>query len=194
MKDILINYMKRFTEIPDSELTSIAEDVDLQSFKKGTILLHQGGIPEKCYFVLKGCIRQYSVDEEGRENTFNFYTEEQFIAIFNHHSEDKTSRYSLGCLEDCVLVVGELSPDQGAYDANPAMEAMIRKMIEANVGEVNDSFARFVASKPEDRFKALLQNRPDLIDRVPQHQLASYLGITPESLSRIKKRFYEARG
>jgi len=189
LKDILINYMKRFTEIPDSELTSIAEDVDLQSFKKGTILLHQGDIPEKCYFVLKGCIRQYSVDEEGRENTFNFYTEEQFIAIFNHHSEDKTSRYSLGCLEDCVLVVGELSPDQGAYDANPAMEAMIRKMIEANVGEVNDSFARFVASKPEDRFKALLQNRPDLIDRVPQHQLASYLGITPESLSRIKKRF-----
>jgi CRP-like cAMP-binding protein len=189
LKDILINYMKRFTEIPDSELTSIAEDVDLQSFKKGTILLHQGDIPEKCYFVLKGCIRQYSVDEEGRENTFNFYTEEQFIAIFNHHSEDKTSRYSLGCLEDCVLVVGELSPDQGAYDANPAMEAMIRKMIEANVGEVNDSFARFVASKPEDRFKVLLQNRPDLIDRVPQHQLASYLGITPESLSRIKKRF-----
>lgn len=194
MKDVLINYMKRHTDIPDSELASIAEDVDVESFKKGTILLHQGDIPDKCYFVLKGCIRQYSVDEDGKENTFNFYTEEQFIAIFNHHSEDKASKYSLSCLEDTVLVVGELSPDQGAYDANPAMEAMIRKMIEANVGEVNDSFARFVASKPEDRFKALLQDRPELIDRVPQHQLASYLGITPESLSRIKKRFYEAKG
>ncbi len=194
MKDILINYMKRYTDIPDSDLINMAEDVNVESFTKGTILLHQGDIPDKCYFVLKGCIRQYSVDEDGKENTFNFYTEEQSIAIFNHHSEDKASRYSLGCLEDCVLVVGDLSPDQGAYDANPSMEAMIRKMIEANVGEVNDSFAKFVASKPEDRFKSLLQDRPELADRVPQHQLASYLGITPESLSRIKKRFYEARG
>ena len=65
---------------------------------------------------------------------------------------------------------------------------MTRKMIEENFANVQDEFATFIASTPEERFKTLLIKRPQLIDRVPQHQLASYLGITPESLSRIKKR------
>ena len=65
---------------------------------------------------------------------------------------------------------------------------MTRKMIEESFGNVQDEFATFIASTPEERFKTLLLKRPKLIDRVPQHQLASYLGITPESLSRIKKR------
>ena len=194
MKDILINYMKRFTDICEADLEKIAENVCVRSFDKGTILLHQGDIPDKCYFVLKGCIRQYSVDETGKESTYNFYTEEQSITIFNHHTIDKTSKYSLSCLEDCVLVVGDLSSEQDMYDTHPALETMTRKMIEANIGEINDNFANFIASKPEDRFKALLEKRPKLISRVPQHQLASYLGVTPESLSRIKKRFYKANG
>lgn len=61
-------------------------------------------------------------------------------------------------------------------------------MVEENLGEVQDELTSFIASAPEERYKALLRKRPHLVDRVPQHQLASYLGITPESLSRIKKR------
>jgi CRP-like cAMP-binding protein len=65
---------------------------------------------------------------------------------------------------------------------------MTRKMIEQNFGDIQDELTLFIASTPEKRYKALLRKRSNLIDRVPQHQLASYLGITPESLSRIKKR------
>lgn len=68
---------------------------------------------------------------------------------------------------------------------------MTRKIIEENFGQVQEEFAAFIASSPEDRFKELLMKRPYLIDRVPQHQLASYLGMTPESLSRIKKRVHK---
>ncbi|MNN63988.1 hypothetical protein D3C81_1794030 [compost metagenome] len=70
------------------------------------------------------------------------------------------------------------------------LETMIRKMVEENLGEVQDELTSFIASNPEERYKALLQKRPHLLTRVPQHQLASYLGITPESLSRIKKRVH----
>lgn len=188
MRDILIRYMKRFTELSEAELEIIASDVPIEEFKKGTILLHQGEVPEKCYFVLKGCVRQFAVDEAGKETTFNFFTEEQGVTIFNQHTQDKESKYFLSCLEDCVLIVGDLSIEQQIYDKHSELETMTRKMIEENIGEMQDDFAVFIASNPEERFKALLDKRPGLIHRIPQHQLASFLGITPESLSRIKRR------
>ncbi len=188
MRNILVDYMARFSDAPLEELRDIADKVLVKSYEQGTLLLRQGDVPDKCYFVLKGCIRQYTIDEEGRETTSQFYTEEQSVTIFTEHSNDKTSKYSLSCTEECVLVVGDLTTSDELTEIHPALEAMTRKMMEANIAGATDHFAAFVAKRPEDRYKDLLENRPNLIERVPQHQLASYLGITPESLSRIKKR------
>lgn len=188
MKKILFQYMTRFTTLSEEEQLAIAEEVLVEQYKKGTTLLKQGDVPSQCYFVLKGCVRQYSIDEEGREVTSNFYTEEQAVANFNLHKQDKSSAYSLTCLEDCILVVGEMDTEQIMYNKYTQLETMTRRMIEQNLGAVQEDLASFIASTPEERYKSLLQKRPHLVDRVPQHQLASYLGITPESLSRIKKR------
>ncbi|WP_277585110.1 Crp/Fnr family transcriptional regulator [Psychrobacillus antarcticus] len=188
MKSILYKYMSKFTSLTEEQQKTIANEIKIDEFKKGTILLRQGDVPTKCYFVLKGCIRQYSVNEEGKEVTSNFYTEEQAIAVFNNHKLDKSSEYTFTCLEDSVLVKGELDTEQDMYTKYTQLEIMTRKMIEENFGKVQEEFATFIASTPEERFKTLLLKRPQLIGRVPQHQLASYLGITPESLSRIKKR------
>lgn len=188
MKDVLIQYMKRFSDLSESELKKLTLNIPVSTFRKGTVLLHQGEVPDKCFFVLKGCVRQYAVDENGNENTYNFYTEEQSVTIFNHHATEKASRYSLSCLEDCTLVVGNLATEQEAYELHPVFEAMTRKMIEEDMGAMRDDFSSFISSTPEERYLALMKKRPELIDRVPQYQLASYLGIKPESLSRIKKR------
>ncbi|MGP4070103.1 Crp/Fnr family transcriptional regulator [Halobacillus sp. B29] len=188
MKDVLIQYMKRFSDLSESELKKLTENVPVASFKKGTILLQQGEIPDKCYFVLKGCVRQFAVDENGNENTYNFFTEEQSVTIFNQHTTDKGSPYALSCLEDCTLIVGDLSTEQENYDVHPVLEAMTRKMIEEDMGAMRDDFSAFISSTPEERYQALMKKRPGLVDRVPQYQMASYLGIKPESLSRIKKR------
>ncbi len=77
------------------------------------------------------------------------------------------------------------------YHKYSQLETMTRKMMEINLGEVQEEFAAFIQSSPEERYKTIVRKRPNLVDRVPQHQLASYLGITPESLSRIKKRMYK---
>lgn len=192
MKNILYKYMSKFTSLNEEEQQDIVEGILIEEFKKGTVLLRQGDVPTKCFFVLKGCVRQYSIDESGKEVTSNFYTEEQAASIFNRHKESKPSEYTLTCLEDSTLVVGELNEEQDMLHKHSQLETMIRKMVEENLGEVQDELTSFIASNPEERYKALLRKRPHLLTRVPQHQLASYLGMTPESLSRIKKRVHSS--
>jgi len=190
MKELLFKHMARLTSLSEEEQRRIADGIPIEGYPKGTVLLQQGEVPTRCYFVLKGCVRQYAVDEAGREITSNFYTEDQAVAVFNQHRQDKSSEYSFVCLEDSVLVVGELSVERDMYDKYDQLESLTRTMIEENFGLVQEQFAAFIASTPEERYKSILQNRPGLVDRVPQHQLASFLGITPESLSRIKKRVH----
>jgi len=188
MKKVLIEYMKKFVDLPEEELHEIAGSVPMQSFEKGTILQEQGEPVNRCYFVLKGIIRQFHFDEEGYEITSNFYMEAESVTIFSAKNGDGLSPFYLECLEDCDLIVGDLSTESSAYESNPTLREMTHMMVESDMGKLQEAYTNFISSSPEERYRALLEEKPLLIERVTQHQLASYLGITPESLSRIKKR------
>lgn len=189
MMDILLKYMSDFTSLSGDEQRAISESLRIDEYKKGKYLLRQGEFSAiKCYFVLKGCVRQFFIDESGKEVTTNFFTEEQAIPIINEKTQGELSKYSLVCIEDCILVVGDIDSENTMFNQYPQLEMMIRKMMEINLGEMQEQLGEFISSSPEERYKTVLRQCPQLIDRVPQHQLASYLGITPESLSRIKKR------
>lgn len=189
MKKILLKYMADLTSLSEDEQQAISESLRIDEYKKGKYLLHQGELSaNECYFVLMGCIRQYYIDESGKEVTTNFFTEEQAIPIINEQTKGDLSKYSLVCVEDCIVVVGEVDSEKTMFNKYPQLETMVRKMMEINFGEIQEQFGEFINSSPEERYESILRKRPQLVDRVPQHQLASYLGITPESLSRIKKR------
>lgn len=189
MNKMLLKYMSDFTLLSEDEQRAISESLRIDEYKKGKYLLRQGELSAiKCYFVLMGCVRQFFIDESGKEVTSDFFTEEQAIPIINEQTQGDSSKYSLACVEDCILVVGDVDSEKTMFNKYPQLETMIRKMMEINLGEIQELFGEFINSSPEERYESVLRKRPQLVDRVPQHQLASYLGITPESLSRIKKR------
>lgn len=189
MNKILLKYMSDFTLLSEDEQRAISESLRIDEYKKGKYLLRQGELSAiKCYFVLMGCVRQFFIDESGKEVTTDFFTEEQAIPIINEQTQGDSSKYSLACVEDCILVVGDVDSEKTMFNKYPQLETMIRKMMEINLGEIQEQFGEFINSSPKERYESALRKRPQLVDRVPQHQLASYLGIAPESLSRIKKR------
>lgn len=185
MKDILLGHLKKYTNIPDESLMEVIEQIPIQVFKQGTVLIEQGEIASECYFVLKGLIRQYFIDTDGIENTVNFFTENQVAAVYN---SKEAARYFLACLEDSVLLVGDLNNETQMCEKYPFLEELIKNMLEETMAVTQDEYADFLSSNPEERYLALLKKRPGLAGRVLQSQLASYLGIQPESLSRIKRR------
>lgn len=188
MKKYLRQFLEKNTTLSEQELLEVMAHILVNSYKKGTVLLKQGDISGKCYFVLKGCVRQYAVGDDGRETTYNFFTEGQSIVLFKSYKLKVPSDCFLGCLEDSVLIVGSPDSEESMYDQFPEVKNITRNIMELNFGQTQEDTAMLMGRTPEERYLRLMEKRPELIKRVPQHQLASYLGITPESLSRIKKR------
>jgi len=187
MRNILISFISKFDSLTNEEIEIIADNIKVQSVKKGTVLVKEGQICEVCYFVLKGCLRQYVI-VDGTEKTTQFYTEEQAAVLFSSYLNQLESDSYLSCVEDSVLIVGETGRETKMYKEFPKLEQITRMMMEQNLGKSQDEFTRFITNSPEERYLYLLKTRPELFQRVPLNQLASYIGVTPESFSRIRTR------
>lgn len=177
----------RYIELTSKEADLLREGIPIKSFTKGALLLKEGQIANASYFVLEGCVRQYYL-LDGEEKTTAFFVEEDNIASIQSYRNQKPSSHYLECLEDTTVAALTLQAEADLCAQIPSFERLCRMSMEEDYGETREQHAKFVTSSPEERYKVLLSERPDLLQRVPQYQLASYLGIKPESLSRIRKR------
>lgn len=191
MQDILFDFIAKYISLTEEEQNAILSLDLFRSVKKGTILLKEGQKSQEEYFVLKGCIRKYYIID-GEEKTTDFYTEME--GVVPHCVVSQTpSEYFISCVEDTILTV--TNPGMGV-DLNikfPKFEIMCRMLSEELFAKQQINFDEFKTSSPEQRYLNLLEKRPDLIQRVPQHQIASYLGIKPQSLSRLRARILEKK-
>lgn len=187
MQNKLIEYFSRFMPLSAEETEAITASMNIQTYKEGTILLKEGQISTECYFVLEGCVRQYYVID-GEEITNNFFTEEQWVVSLKSFSQQIPADHYFACSEDTTLVVGSEQKENALYRNFPKFETISRKVMEKGLSEQQELMASYVTDTPEQRYLNLLKSRPELIQRVPQYQLASYIGVKPESLSRIRKR------
>lgn len=189
METNLFDFIEKYITLTEEERNAILSLNLFRSEKKGTVLLKEGQKSQDSYFVLKGCIRvYYSID--GEEKTTSFYTE--MDALTPHCvSQNVASKYYVSCVEDCILLVSNSDIEMEMNSKFPKFETMCKVLSEELLSKQQIDFDAFKNSSPEQRYLNLLENRPDIIQRVPQYQLASYLGITPQSLSRLRARISE---
>ena len=191
MQNLLFDFISKYVSLTDDEKKAILSLNLFRSVKKGTILLKRGQQSQENYFVLKGCIRIYYIID-GEEKTTAFYTE--MDALTPHCVINKApSEYFISCVEDSIITVSNSDMEAEINSKFPKFETMCRILSEELLAKHQIDFDEFKTSSPEQRYLNLLQKRPDLIQRVPQHQLASYLGIKPQSLSRLRARILEKK-
>jgi CRP-like cAMP-binding protein len=189
MQDILFDFISKYVALTEDEKHAIVSLDIFRSVKKGTILLKEGQTSKDSYFVLKGCIRAFYVID-GEEKTTAFYTEMEGLTPPCVISKT-SSAYYVSSIEDTILIVSNADMEAETNSKFPKFEIMCRKLSEELLAKERINFDEFKTSSPEQRYLNLLQSRPDLIQRVPQHQLASFLGIKPQSLSRLRARVFE---
>lgn len=186
MKGTLLEFISKYISLTQEEADAILGLDIIRSVKKGTILLKEGESSKETYFVLKGCIRSYYI-VNGEEKTTAFSTEMDIVTP--HCVVNKIpSEYYLSCVEDCILLVTNPDLETEINSRFPKFEIMCKKLAEELLVKQQIDFDEFKTSSPEQRYLNLLRSRPDFVQRVPQHQLASYLGIKPQSLSRLRAR------
>ncbi|NOT74970.1 MAG: Crp/Fnr family transcriptional regulator [Cyclobacteriaceae bacterium] len=189
MQDLLFDFISKYVSLTDEERNAIVSLDIFRSVKKGTILLNEGQISKDSYFVLKGCLRKYYIIDE-EEKTTAFFTE--MDALTPHCVTSSTpSEYYIGCIEDTILLISDSDMEAEINGKFPKFETMCKMLAEELLAKQQLDFDEFKTSSPEQRYLNLSQSRPDLVQRVPQHQLASYLGIKPQSLSRLRARILE---
>lgn len=191
MDNALFDYISKYMPLTGEE-KKVLTDLNLfKQVKKGTILLSEGQSSKEGYFVLKGCMRRFYIID-GEEKTTNFYTEmegEVPECVLNK----KPSAYYLSCTEDSIISVSTPEIEAEVFAKFPRFETLCRIISEEALVKHQVSFDQFKNYSPDQRYESLLETRPDLVQRVPQHQLASFLGITPQSLSRLKSRLMKKK-
>ena len=191
MENEIVKHLSKYIPITQELEAAILETEFVKSYPKGQILLAAGEVSKECYFVIKGWIRSYYV-KDGEEKTTEFYTEEQ-AATPTVYGKNIPSDYYLECIEDTIAGVGTPDLEQKMYQKFPQLESLNIAIGEAIMAKQTVTLAEFKMNSPEERYLNLLKTRPDLLQRAPLHQIASYLGIKPESLSRIRKRICKGK-
>lgn len=187
MKETLIHFLSSFNELTENQIQELALSLTVIEVKKNSHIVEAGQSCNSCYFLLKGCLRQYVI-QDGVEKTFAIYTENQAANYFTDQGTQSKSESYLTCVEDAILLVGNPESDVEIFAKFPELFEITRKMLEADLCDTQKKLSHFITSSPQQRYLNLMKDRPELLQRVPQHIIASYLGMTPESLSRIRKR------
>jgi len=178
-------------QLEDEESKIVNELLEIRLLKKGEHLMRAGDVPTANYGIVSGCIRQYYL-VNGEEKTTFFYTTDHSIYSLHGTSKGIPVKYYLTCVEDTSVTVLSYEKELELFERCPRLSTMSRNALKEELANFQEMLATHITSSPEERYNNLLTNRPDLINRVPQYQLASYLGVTPESLSRIRKRMVTA--
>lgn len=179
--------IKQMIQISDQELNSFRNLTSQKTFKRQDIISLPGRIPNEIYFIYKGLIRVLITDNEGNEHTIHFALENQFIADYSKFIQQKPAVYTLQSLENTQVIVIPRKAIEWGYEHLNEGQKLGRLIAESYFIYQDSRIENIYSKSPKQRFDCIEEVFPNIQNRVPQHMIASYLGITPVHLSRLKR-------
>lgn len=179
--------MKQMINVSEGELNDFLSQSITKTFKRQETLSRPNTIPNEIFFINKGLIRVLINDNEGTEHTIHFALENQFIADYTNFIQKLPSIYSLQTLEETQVVILPRAAIEWGYQNLNDGQKMGRLIAEYYFIYQDDRIKNMYVRTPKQRYNSITDVFPNIHNRVPQHMIASYLGITPIHLSRLKK-------
>lgn len=185
----IINRLVGFP-FPPEEWNYLHSLLEVRSLKKGTHLLQQGDKCRALYYIMRGGARFYYVNKAGDEVTFNFLFENNLVVAFTSLFSGLPAEENIILTEDSVVFVLHNFHLQDLLNRHPVWRILLNKVLTKHFLRLSEKEKMLLSRDYDSRYLSLMETRPWLFERVEQQYLASYLGMTPETLSRIKKRIF----
>jgi CRP-like cAMP-binding protein len=188
MHQIIIQYINKHNIEPltKEEEVLVVSSFQLKKLRKKQYFLQEGEVCKYTGFIIKGAMRQYSVDENGIEHILHLYTENYWATDRESSVMLTPSRYNIDAWEDTELLVISRAEMLELMEKIPALVRMFQKLDERNSIASHRRLNSSISSNAKERYREFAENHPQFIQRFPLHIIASYLGITKSTLSRIR--------
>lgn len=185
-----ISHLNQFITLTAEEESFLGQVIEIKKYTKGEIILREGQVSTSFYFNLSGFVRLFYLKESG-EKTAYFYPKGFFISAYESFVKQVPSKLNLQATEKTILVNISIDASQKLLAFSPKFEMLARIAMEDELINHQKIIRSLLTLSPEERYYNLMSENPEVFQKIPQHQIASYIGVQPESLSRIKKRFLE---
>ncbi len=183
----LRNYLKNIKSMPDEKADLIATFFKKEEHLKNTLLIQEGKTSKKSYYLESGIIRCYIIDFNGNEVTTRFYSAPDFFNDYLSFFERSPSEENYALITDCELYSINYDNMQHCFHNIPEFREWGRMLLTLNYAHINKRMIAMHKESAQKRYLDLLETTPEIIEHVPLNMIASYLGITKYSLSRIRK-------
>lgn len=187
MKEKLKKYFERYVNLSEEELELLFQKLDVVNLNKKEFVLKEGTICKHKYFILEGLVRFFEVSENGNESITQFGIENWWITNLDSFINETPSRQSIQALENSKLLQISKSDLEKLYISIPILERAFRIITENMLIAIQRKDEIFMKRTSKERYYNLVNTIPNFAQRVPQYMIASYLNITPEYLSEIRK-------
>ena len=186
--DLIFKHFARHIELNPDEKTLIQNVLRFKKYRKKQFLLQEGEVCKAQFFLVKGAVRLYQISEDGKEAIVQFAFEDWFIADLVSYFTQTPSEYAIDALEDVEVLILDKVDLEELYHKVPKLERYFR-IIFQNALVASQWRHTMMKKSAEDRYQAFIKRFPFMEQRLAQHHIASYLGITRETLSRLRSQY-----
>ncbi|MBW8683809.1 Crp/Fnr family transcriptional regulator [Chitinophaga rhizophila] len=184
----LIAHISRFVDLTEEDKDTILSVIQYQQVKKKDHLLRQDMICNANYFILKGCFRRYYIDEKGTEQTIQFAIDNWWITDYDSMEKRSPSSYFIQAVETGEVAILDKRIQEELFQKVPVMERYFRLVLQRSYAAAIQRIRYIYEFSGEERYNHFSSLFPEFLQRIPQYMLASYLGFTPEFLSKIRAK------